>query len=227
MPYTDTNGEKFRNRKAKREASRENFVADVERQPVQIETGWKEADYLVAPASLDETPFKPKAHQGLPDKNELKNSEIEKEKKGREEAAAWANDPFSKQPEKTPEELLNERVEKNLEGWPWERVPKHLVTLVYFSLKRFDFESLFLTSSQSPFAVNNYHDGGPFTLPKAEQTSSLLKLLENEYICETIMRFISMKHSDATNFALTSRRSLDLFTSTLVITYASCSPNLD
>lgn len=63
---------------------------------------------------------------------------------------------WSGPPAKGEEELLMERIEKNLKGWPWRGAPRKLLMVVCV-LPLYDFGGFELTALQSPYAMN-YHD---------------------------------------------------------------------
>ncbi|KAL2063477.1 hypothetical protein VTL71DRAFT_5282 [Oculimacula yallundae] len=89
---------------------------------------------------------------------------------------------------KTEEDLMKERVEEELKGWPWKECPQKLFT-------------------SGPFALNYSADGGQntsprFKLPQAKQISSLLlnKLFATDDIARTLLPIIFKHHSSAWRF---------------------------
>ncbi|PMD20946.1 hypothetical protein NA56DRAFT_540642, partial [Hyaloscypha hepaticicola] len=92
-------------------------------------------------------------------------------------------------PPKTEEQLLKERVDKALVGWPWIGVPSKLVAIV----------------STAPYTFN---PNVQFELPMASQTSSLfVKLFENVMITAKVCRYLFQNHDAAWKFSATCKEA--------------------
>ncbi|KAH8597565.1 hypothetical protein B0O99DRAFT_78860 [Bisporella sp. PMI_857] len=92
-------------------------------------------------------------------------------------------------PPKTEEELVREEVEQKLEGWPWASTSPPIA----FTL--------------APFLDNT--DYIPETSPKVLQDSRFFKLLDNDVVCENLLKYILQRHDTATRYALICRRTME------------------
>ncbi|KAE9368502.1 hypothetical protein N431DRAFT_414971 [Stipitochalara longipes BDJ] len=90
-------------------------------------------------------------------------------------------------PPKTDEQLIKERVDKNLVGWPWKGTPSKLIAI-------------------APYTFN---ENAHFELPTEAQTASDLftKLFGNAIILEKICHYLFQNHDAAWKFSVTCKEA--------------------
>ncbi|KAH7391435.1 hypothetical protein BKA64DRAFT_103592 [Cadophora sp. MPI-SDFR-AT-0126] len=99
---------------------------------------------------------------------------------------------------KTDEELIKERVDKELSGWPWKDCPQRLLLL-------------------GPYALNYVADGGQntdprFKLPQVAQHAPLFtKLFANDVVSRKLLSLIFEKHSTAWKFWSTCQEMTQIY----------------
>lgn len=109
----------------------------------------------------------------------------------------------------------HEEIKNKVDGWPWVDVPEQLVTLVRTNFLSFSRGFSILTSIQGPYLPNYYHRD-PWSLPKAEQSSPLFRILQIDLLRGKILDNVMINHFDAASFA-TSCRSAYVFVAAQIV----------
>lgn len=118
-------------------------------------------------------------------------------------------------PPKTKAQLLKDKVDAALIGWPWTGVPDKLVTLVCIP----DYPSCIemLTLRQAPYHINQHPLKIPIQQPRVAQTSMFFnKLFNVDDVAFEILRLVSKHHDSAWKLAATCQQMWELVSDKVV-----------